>query len=389
MMNKRANQSLKAVIETLDGRSDTFPFFFNTAVTTRFKGKNASRQKGWRNNMPCSVVVCGFFGDTGKGKIIAYLSLKDKISIVARAGVGPNAGHTVVHEGKEYRMRMLPSAFIYDKCRLLIGPGVLVNPEILLEEIRLTDSQNRVGVDNQCAIIESRHIEADKKGYLAEKIGTTGTGTGPCNAERALRAVKVARDMPQLKELLTDVPLEVNTALDRGRNVLIEGTQGTYLSLYHGTYPFCTSKDVTASAACSDVGVGPTKVDEVILVFKAYTTRVGEGPLPGELSWEEAEKRGWAEISTVTRRRRRAAPFNIELAKRAVMLNGATQAAITKIDVLFPECKGVKSYDELSKKAKTFIENVEKEIRVPVTLIGTGADTWEIVDRRPIKSKQK
>ena len=389
MMNKRANQSLKAVIETLDGRSDTFPFFFNTAVTTRFKGKNASRQKGWRNNMPCSVVVCGFFGDTGKGKIIAYLSLKDKISIVARAGVGPNAGHTVVHEGKEYRMRMLPSAFIYDKCRLLIGPGVLVNPEILLEEIRLTDSQNRVGVDNQCAIIESRHIEADKKGYLAEKIGTTGTGTGPCNAERALRAVKVARDMPQLKELLTDVPLEVNTALDRGRNVLIEGTQGTYLSLYHGTYPFCTSKDVTASAACSDVGVGPTKVDEVILVFKAYTTRVGEGPLPGKLSWEEAEKRGWAEISTVTRRRRRAAPFNIELAKRAVMLNGATQAAITKIDVLFPECKGVKSYDELSKKAKTFIENVEKEIRVPVTLIGTGADTWEIVDRRPIKSKQK
>jgi len=339
--------------------------------------------------MPCSVVVCGFFGDTGKGKIIAYLSLKDKISIVARAGVGPNAGHTVVHEGKEYRMRMLPSAFIYDKCRLLIGPGVLVNPEILLEEIRLTDSQNRVGVDNQCAIIESRHIEADKKGYLAEKIGTTGTGTGPCNAERALRAVKVARDMPQLKELLTDVPLEVNTALDRGRNVLIEGTQGTYLSLYHGTYPFCTSKDVTASAACSDVGVGPTKVDEVILVFKAYTTRVGEGPLPGKLSWEEAEKRGWAEISTVTRRRRRAAPFNIELAKRAVMLNGATQAAITKIDVLFPECKGVKSYDELSKKAKTFIENVEKEIRVPVTLIGTGADTWEIVDRRPIKSKQK
>ena len=193
--------------------------------------------------------------------------------------------------------------------------------------------------------------------------------------------------MPQLKELLADVPLEVNTALDKGKNVLIEGTQGTYLSLYHGTYPFCTSKDVTASAACSDVGVGPTKIDEVILVFKAYTTRVGEGPLPGELSWEEAEKRGWAEISTVTRRRRRAAPFNIELAKRAVMLNGATQAAITKIDVLFPECKGVKSYNELSKKAKTFIENVEKEIRLPVTLLGTGPDTWEIVDRRRIKSK--
>ncbi|MFQ5999255.1 MAG: adenylosuccinate synthetase [Candidatus Bathyarchaeia archaeon] len=332
--------------------------------------------------MPCTVVVCGFFGDTGKGKIISYLSLKDKVAVTARAGVGPNAGHTVVYEGKKYKMRMLPSAFVYDKCRLLIGPGVLVNPEILLQEIKLTGCQDRVGVDRQCAIIESKHIEADKKGHLAEKIRTTGSGTGPCNAERALRTVKVARDVSELEKFLTDVPGEVNTAINEGKNVLIEGTQGTYLSLYHGTYPYCTSKDVTASAACSDVGVGPTKVDEVILVFKAYTTRVGGGPLPNELSLEEAEKRGWAEVATVTGRRRRAAPFNHELAKRAVMLNGATQAALTKIDVLYPECKGVKSYGELSKEAKAFVENVEREIRVPVTLIGTGPGTLETVDRR-------
>jgi len=332
--------------------------------------------------MPCTVVVCGFFGDTGKGKIISYLSLKDRIAVAARAGVGPNAGHTVIYEGKEYKMRMLPSAFVYRKCRLLIGPGVLINPEILLQEIQITESQERVGVDSQCAIIESRHVEADKKGHLAEKIRTTGSGTGPCNAERALRTVKLARDVSELEKFLTDVPQEVNTAIDEGKNVLIEGTQGTYLSLYHGTYPYCTSKDVTASAACSDVGVGPTKVDEVILVFKAYTTRVGGGPLPNELSWEEAEKRGWAEVATVTGRRRRSAPFNHELAKRAVMLNGATQAALTKIDVLFPECKGVKFYQELSKEAKAFIKNIEKEIQAPVTLIGTGPGTLEIVDRR-------
>jgi len=332
--------------------------------------------------MPCTVVVCGFFGDTGKGKIISYLSLKDKISVAARAGVGPNAGHMVVYKGKEYKMRMLPSAFVYDKCRLLIGPGVLVNPEILFEEIQLTESQNRVGVDRQCAIIEPKHIEADKKGHLAQKIRTTGSGTGPCNAERALRTVKLARDLPELEKFLTDVPQEVNAAIEEGKNVLIEGTQGTYLSLFHGTYPYCTSKDVTASAACSDVGVGPTKVDDVILVFKAYTTRVGGGPLPNELSWEEAEKRGWAEVATVTGRRRRSAPFNYELAKRAVMLNGATQAALTKIDVMFPECKGVKSYEELSKEAKAFIKNVEREIKVPVTLVGTGPGALEIVDRR-------
>lgn len=334
--------------------------------------------------MSCTVVVCGFFGDTGKGKIISYLSLKDKIAVTVRAGVGPNAGHTVVYEGKEYKLRMIPSAFVYDKCRLLMGPGVLINPQILIQEIKLTKSQNRVGVDPQCAIIESKHIQADRKGELAEKIKTTGTGTGPCNAERALRTVKLARDTPELKNYITDVPLEVNKALNHGKNVLIEGTQGTYLSLYHGTYPYCTSKDVTASAACSDAGVGPTKVGDVILVFKAYTTRVGGGPLPNELSWEEAEKRGWAEVATVTGRRRRAAPFNYDLAKRAVMLNGATQAAVTKIDILYPECKGVKSYNELSQQAKAFIKKIEKEVGVPVTLVGTGPGTWEIVDRRNV-----
>jgi len=334
--------------------------------------------------MPCSVIVCGFFGDTGKGKVISYLALKDMVAVTARAGVGPNAGHTVLFKGKEYKLRMLPSSFVYEKCRLLIGPGVLINPEVLLREIELTKSEGRVGVDPQCAIIEAKHIEADKKGQLAEQIKTTGTGTGPCNAERALRAVKLARDLPQLQSYLADVPLEVNQAIDDGRNVIIEGTQGTYLSLYHGTYPYCTSKDVTASAACSDVGVGPKKVDDIIIVFKAFTTRVGAGPLPGEVSLEEAEKRGWREIATVTGRPRRAAPFSYELAKRAIMLNSATQAAITKIDVLFPECKGVKSYNELSHGARAFIEKVEKEIRVPVTLIGTGPDALEVVDRRKL-----
>jgi adenylosuccinate synthase len=341
--------------------------------------------KGWKleeKEMPCSIIVCGFFGDTGKGKIISYLALKDKVTVTARAGVGPNAGHTVVFKGKEYKVRMLPSAFVNEKCRLLIGPGVLVNPEVLLREVEMTQTQKRVGVDPQSAIIEARHIEADKKGQLADKIRTTGTGTGPCNAERALRTVRLAKDLPELKGYLTDVPLEVNKAINKGENVLIEGTQGTFLSLYHGTYPYCTSKDVTASAACSDVGVGPKKINDVIIVFKAFTTRVGAGPLQGEISPEEAEKRGWKEIGTVTGRARRAAPFNFELAKRAVMLNSATQAAVTKVDVLFPECKGIKSYEELSKEARAFIAKIQKEVRIPVTLIGTGADALDLVDRR-------
>lgn len=332
--------------------------------------------------MPCTVVVCGFFGDTGKGKIISYLALKDRVSVAARAGVGPNAGHTVVYGDKTYRLRMIPSAFVYEKCRLLIGPGVLVNPDIFLEEVKMLGVENRVGLDPQCAIIEPKHIEADRSGHLASEIGTTGSGTGPCNADRVLRKAKLARDIPELQKFLTDVPLEVNDAIDSGENVVIEGTQGTFLSLWHGTYPYVTSKDVTASAACADVGIGPKKVTDVIVVFKAYVTRVGGGPLPGEISWEEAERRGWAEIATVTGRRRRAAPFNFDLAKRAIMLNSATQVAITKIDVLFPECKGARSFSDLSAEARDFIRRIEGELKVPVTLIGTGPEVWDIVDRR-------
>jgi adenylosuccinate synthase len=332
--------------------------------------------------MPCTIVVCGFFGDTGKGKITSYLALKDDASIVVRGGVGPNAGHTVVYGNKTFKVRMVPSGFINKNCRLLIGPGVLVNPDVLHKEITLINAQKRIGVDPQCAIIEPKHIVIDKKGHLASKIGTTGSGTGPCNSDRVLRIAKLAKDVEELRDYLTDVPLEVNNAIDMKKPVIIEGTQGTYLSLWHGTYPYCTSKDVTASAACSDVGVGPTKIDDVIVVFKAFNTRVGAGPLPNEITWEEAEKRGWAEIAAVTGRKRRAAPFNFELAKRAVMLNGATQLAVTKIDIMFPRCSGINSYEQLSSEAKVFVEKIENEIKIPVTLIGTGPKSLDIIDRR-------
>ncbi|MEM1586531.1 MAG: adenylosuccinate synthetase [Candidatus Bathyarchaeia archaeon] len=332
--------------------------------------------------MPCTVIVCGFFGDTGKGKIISYLALKDKLSVAVRAGVGPNAGHTVVYGDKTFKVRMVPSAFVYERCRLLIGPGVIVDPNVFLNEVNLLNVEKRVGLDPQCAIIELKHIEADRSGHLASEIGTTGSGTGPCNADRVMRRAKIARDIPELWKFLRDVPLEVNNAIDSGENVLVEGTQGTFLSLWHGTYPYVTSKDVTASAACSDVGIGPKKVDDVIVVFKAYVTRVGAGPLPGEISWEEAERRGWAEIASVTGRRRRAAPFNFDLAKRAVMLNSATQAAVTKIDAVFPECKGARSFNDLSAEAREFIRKIESEIKIPVTLIGTGPEVWDMVDRR-------
>ena len=197
-----------------------------------------------------------------------------------------------------------------------------------------------------------------------------------------MRTARMAREVPELKRFLADVPAEINGALESGETVIIEGTQGTYISLYHGTYPYVTSKDVCASAACSDVGVGPTKVDDVVLAFKAYVTRVGAGELSGEISPEEAKRRGWDEYGTVTGRQRRAAPFDFDLAKRAVMINGATQIAVTKIDVLFPDCKGVTFFEDLNPPAKEFIGRIEDELRLPVTLIGTGPGVNELVDRR-------
>ena len=332
--------------------------------------------------MPSTVVIGGFFGDEGKGKIISYLALHDKPSIVVRGGAGPNAGHTIKDGDKIYKVRMLPSGFLNKDAKVMVGPGVVVNPSVLLKEINDFDVEGRAFLDYNCGIIEESHREADSQGRLKEKIGSTGSGTGPANAERAMRTLKMAKEIDELESYLTDVPLEVNSALDRNENVLIEGTQGTHLSLWHGTYPFVTTKDVTASGICADVGIGPKKVDDVIVVFKAYLTRVGTGPMPGELSEEETSAKGWEEFGTVTGRLRRAAEFDFGLAKRAVMLSSANQISITKLDVRFPNCAGITSYDELDEDAKSFIKNIEEELGVKVTLIGTGPGVTDVIDLR-------
>jgi len=330
------------------------------------------------------VVVGGFFGDEGKGSVVGYLSLKDNPAICVRGGVGPNAGHTVIYRGKEYRMRQIPSGVINEKCRLLIGPGVLVNPNVIFDEIkRYSIDPRRVGIDRKAGIIESGHIDRERGSkHLKDKIASTLSGCGEANVDRARRKLRLAEEIESLKKFITDVPEEIWEAIDNKKTVIVEGTQGTFLSLFHGTYPYVTSKDVCASAICSDVGIGPKHVDEVIVVFKSYVTRVGTGPLPGELSWDEIKRRGWEEYGTVTRRPRRAAPFNFDLARRAVKLNSATQIALTKLDILFPKTAHVRSWDELSKEAKDFILEIERRLGVPVTIIRTGPDVGDTIDRR-------
>jgi adenylosuccinate synthase len=333
--------------------------------------------------MGCTVVVDGFYGDTGKGKIISYLAIADDVAVVARAGVGPNAGHTVVKDNKSYKLRMVPCGFVNPRAQMLIGPGVLVNPELVIKEIAETGIEKRFGIDPQCAIIELKHIQIDQSdSNLKNTVKTTGTGTGPCNADRVMRIAKMAREIPELKKYLVDVPAIANKALDDGKGLLIEGTQGTFISLYYGQYPYVTSKDVCAAAACSDVGVGPTRVTDVAMVLKSYVTRVGGGELDGEISQEEAKIRGWDEYGTVTGRQRRAAPFDYNLARRAKMINGATMIALTKLDVLYPDCRGAKEYTELGADARKFVKKIEDEVKVPVSLIGTGPGFDELIDMR-------
>jgi len=336
--------------------------------------------------MTTTIIVGGMWGDEGKGKIISYIAYTEDPFIIARGGVGPNAGHTVVFEGKKYGLRMIPSGFPSKKSRLLIGAGVLVTPEVFLKEIKETGCADRIGIDSQAGIIEEDHRQRDQTDkHLSKKIGSTGTGCGPANEDRAKRLLKIAKDVPELKSYLANVSQEINEAIENGKNVLIEGTQGTMLSLFHGTYPYVTSKDVTASQMCADVGIGPTKVDEVIIVFKAFMTRVGEGPMPGTISYEEAKAKGWDEYGTVTGRPRRAAPIDFDIARQTVRLNGATQIALTKLDIIFPEVAGANSEDKLSKKALDFIAKIEQETGVPVTLIGTGPEAESLIDLRKSK----
>ena len=335
--------------------------------------------------MTCSILVGGAWGDEGKGKCITYLCDTDKPNIIARAGVGPNAGHSVEFNGEKYGLRLTPSGFVHTGAELLIGAGVLVNPDVLYKEfddLKKYNVQDRLKIDPRCAIISKDHMDRDVASeHLAKKIGSTGSGCGPANSDRVMRTIELAKDIPELEEYITDVSLAINEAIDNGEDVFIEGSQGFALSLYYGTYPFVTSKDTTASTFAADVGVGPTKIDDVFIVFKSYISRVGEGPFPTEMSQEEAEAKGLEEYGVVTGRRRRIGYFDMELAKESCRINGATQIALTCVDRLY-DCAGVQNYDELPVDAKKFIDEVQNETGVPVTIISTGPDLKDTIDLR-------
>ncbi|MEL9969358.1 MAG: adenylosuccinate synthetase [Metallosphaera sp.] len=331
------------------------------------------------------ILVGGFYGDEGKGKIASYLGLKGKYNLAVRTG-SINAGHTVSYSGKTWKIRIIPSAFVNPEVKLALGPGALTSLTQLEKEIKETNSLERTFIDPHVGIITEQEIVEERNDeYIMKVIGSTGQGVGIAEAKRVLRKLRLAKDFPELEKLIVNVPEMILDKIERGERVLAEGTQGTFLSLYHGEYPFVTSRNTTAGGILSEIGVGPKYVDQVIIIFKSFVTRVGEGYLENELPLDKAKEMGILETGTVTGRIRRVAPFNVNLAKRAIKFSSATQVAITKLDSAFKDAKGVRDYSKLPYNAKQWIENLEDELKVPITLIGTGEDSMDIIDLRSEK----
>lgn len=337
--------------------------------------------------MGAEVLVGGQFGSEGKGKVAAYLAPEHDMAI--RTG-GPNAGHTLEYEGRLYKMQTVPCSFVNENCLLAIGAGGLIDVAILEREIQEAGiERGRLLIDPQAGVIDTQYVQAEED--LKRRIGSTGKGIGSAVAAKSLRApdFRLARDIEELSPFLGDVSFYANKFLDEEKKVFLEGTQGFGLSLHHGFYRFVTSRDITAGTICGDAGISPRSVEEITMVLRTYPIRVAgnSGPITDEIDWatvtqESGSPEPLIERTTVTRNIRRVGRFDLDLVRRATMINRPTQIALMFIDYLDYQERGKKDYDDLSQKSKDFVHRVEDETGTPVTLIGTGPKNADIIDLR-------
>lgn len=334
------------------------------------------------------VVVGGQFGSEGKGKVSAIITLQEDIDLCIRCG-GPNSGHSFQKQnGQMVLLRQLPTGFVRPQTRLLIPAGGLLDPEVLLSEIEaLQLDATRVGIDRNAMIITPDDREHERRLALAERLSSTLCGVGSAVSRRALRscdvdlAARAAEAKHQwLRPFLTDVSMEANSAVDSGKSVLIEGTQGSGLSLYHSRhYPKATSRDTNAAGFVSEVGLSPRLVSEVVLVFRTFPIRVsGEqaGPLYEEISWERLQTESRSptllqEYTSVTHKLRRIGRFDWAAAHRSIMLNRPTKIVLNFVDYLAFENYAASTWKDLNMKAREFVLELER-FGVPVAYLGTG-----------------
>jgi adenylosuccinate synthase len=392
-----------------------------------------------------TVFVGTAFGDEGKGKVVDYYA-KD-YDVVVRYSGGPNAGHTLVVNGKKTVFRLIPCGILHAHVECILGHGMVIDPNVFHEEVTALEAsglklrRGRLKVSERAHVILPEHIQKDidKNG----KLGTTKKGIGPTYEAKVRRdGLRVcdfvhqaggARYSKHFSNEVLDtlarfshewVPRIINEYILDGKRVMFEGAQGTLLDVDLGTYPYVTSSNATAGGACTGAGVGPTVIDEVVGITKAYMTRVGEGPFPSEINGELAEyiQKAGHEFGSVTGRPRKVGWLDLPLLRYAIQVNGITKLAVTKLDVLtgleeikvvthhlwdeapfeypvlddlprsicsedyktFPgwteDITNVTSFKDLPETAKNFINYLSSELDVTVCLVSVGPDRNQTID---------
>ncbi len=382
--------------------------------------------------MEVTILVGSQWGDEGKGKIVDILS--ERFEIVVRYQGGANAGHTIKIDDKEFILHLIPSGILRRDVICVIGSGVVIDPQALLDEIKFLEEHNisikdRLFISQNAHLIMPYHKLLDSISEKGErKIGTTGRGIGPCYIDKyARKGIKIVdllnkphleklirRNIEEKNEILTkvynetelnvdeiikdyqefdkvidpyvkDVPAYLNAAMNENKNILMEGAQGTLLDVDFGTYPYVTSSNPTSGGGCTGTGIPPTKITSVFGIVKAYTTRVGLGPFPTELLEEDGEtlRKAGAEYGATTGRPRRCGWFDAFMMKYSRMINGIERVAITKLDVLsyldeIKVCTGYKINGKEINSYPTDMARMEKVEPVYETLPGWKKDISDI-----------
>ena len=345
------------------------------------------------------VLVGGQWGSEGKGNVVGYLA--PEYDVLVRVG-GPNAGHQVYQEPKPDTFYHLPSGTNRAPgSEIVLGPGAAVRLPTLFREIAAAHlDASRLRIDPQAIIIEDSDVKAEER-RLTGSIGSTGQGVGSATARKVLRTaarprVRLARDVVTLRPFLRPTLEVLERAYAEGRRIFLEGTQGTGLSLHHGSYPYVTSRDTTVGGCLADAGIAPSRVRHIIMVCRTYPIRVESpqggtsGPMGNEIDWRTVADRAGldpaeleaGERTTTTNRRRRVAEFNWLLLRQASALNGPTDIALSFADHMCASNRAARRFDQLESTTIQFIEEIERVAGAPVSLIATRFDYRNIIDRR-------
>lgn len=349
------------------------------------------------------VVIGGQYGSEGKGQIAAYLA--PDYDALIRVG-GPNAGHKVFEAEEPYTYHHLPSGTLRNKGLIIIGPGATLNVygsekykiKGLLKEIaeRGVDSE-RLRIDGKAMVITDDDIVAEEE--LRRRIGSTRQGVGAAAARRIMKRfpeTRLARDIPELRPYICETAEVLSSMLGLGKRILLEGTQGTALSIIHGMYPYVTSRDTTAMGCISEAGIPPSRVRRVVMVCRTYPIRVQSppkgtsGPMSQPISLAEVSRRSGIPLSTLrktertstTNRKRRIAEFDWVLLRKAALINRPTDIALTFVDYICAKNGHARRFDQLEPGTIKFIQEVERVSEAPVSLITTGFNFHSVIDRR-------